>query len=86
MTLHYPIKLDPDDNGTWLVTCPALPEVTTFGEDEEDAKRHAAHAIEEALAARIGDGTEIPRPRQQCHGMPPKGKTRTKLGCIHRRD
>jgi hypothetical protein len=41
--------------------CPALHEVMTFGENEEDAKRHAADAIEEALAVRIADGTEIPR-------------------------
>jgi antitoxin HicB len=63
MMLRYPIKLEPDDNGTLLVTCPALPEVTTSGENEEDAVRHAVDAIEEALAARIADGTEIPAPR-----------------------
>ena len=34
MSLTYPIKLEPDDNGTLLVTCPALPEVTTFGKNE----------------------------------------------------
>ena len=34
MKLAYDIKLEPDDNGTFLVTCPALPEVTTFGETE----------------------------------------------------
>jgi antitoxin HicB len=60
MMLRYPIKIEPDDNGTLLVTCPALPEVTTFGEDEADAIRHAVDAIEEALAARIADGTDIP--------------------------
>ena len=26
MSLTYPIKLQPDDNGTLLVTCPALPD------------------------------------------------------------
>ena len=41
MTARYLIKLEPDDNDTLLVTCPALPEVTTFGEDEADALRHA---------------------------------------------
>jgi antitoxin HicB len=61
--LRYPIKLEPDDNDTLLVTCPALPEVTTFGEDRDDALRHAASAIEEAIAARIADGMDIPRPR-----------------------
>jgi antitoxin HicB len=49
-----------DDNGTLLVTCPDLPEVATFGEDEADALRHAADAIEEALAARIADREDIP--------------------------
>ena len=53
MTLAYRIELEPDDNGSLLVTCPALPEVTTFGGDRADAIRNAADAIEEALAARI---------------------------------
>ncbi len=61
----YPVLLEPDDNGTWLVTCPDLPEVTTWGEDEEDALRHAADAIEEALAARMARREAIPEPARQ---------------------
>ena len=61
MSLAYPIKLEPDDNGTLLVTCPALPEVTTFGEDQADAIEHARDA-EEAIAARMADGQEVPEP------------------------
>jgi antitoxin HicB len=60
--LRYPIHLEPDDNGTLLVTCPLLPEVTTFGEDAADAAHRGADAIEEALAARIGEGDDIPEP------------------------
>ena len=45
--------MTPDDNGTVLVTCPDLPEVTTFGDDEQEAMLRAVDAIEEALAARI---------------------------------
>ena len=56
----YPIVLEPDDNGTLLVTCPDLPEVTSFGDDREDALRHAADALEEALAARIAHHDDIP--------------------------
>ena len=56
----YPIVLEPDDDGSILVTCPDLPEVTTFGDDREDALRHAADAIEEALAARIARQEDIP--------------------------
>jgi antitoxin HicB len=58
----YPVVLDPDDNGTLLVTCPDLPEVTTWGEDESDALQRAADAIEEALAARIAHRDDIPQP------------------------
>ena len=42
----YPIVLQPDDNGTFLVVCPDLPEVTTFGEDLEDALQLATNAVE----------------------------------------
>jgi len=61
MTLAYRVKLQEDDNGTLLVTCRALPEVTTFGDDEAAAMARARDAIEEALAARIGDGQDIPK-------------------------
>lgn len=60
--LRYPIELTPDDNGTYLVTCPDLPEVTTFGEDVASAAAHAADAIEEALAGRAAAGRDIPEP------------------------
>jgi predicted RNase H-like HicB family nuclease len=50
------VELTPDDNGTFLVTCPALPEVTTFGSTEEEIQRSALGAIEEAIAARIAHG------------------------------
>lgn len=56
----YRVVLTPDDNDTVLVTCPDLPEVTTFGEDEADALLRARDAIEEALAARIAHREPIP--------------------------
>lgn len=58
----YPIELIEDDNGTFLVICPDLPEVTTFGEDEDDARLRAVDAIEEALSARIARKMDIPSP------------------------
>jgi antitoxin HicB len=60
MTLAYRVKLEKDDDGSLLVTCRVLPEVTTFGDDEADAMAHAISAIEEALAARMSDGEDIP--------------------------
>jgi antitoxin HicB len=60
--LEYRIMLTPDDNGTFLVTCPQLPIVATFGDTEEDARRHAVDAIETALGSMIEDGEDIPVP------------------------
>jgi len=60
MMFSYPIELIPDDNGTFLVLCPLLPIVATFGEDETSAHHHALDAIETALASMIDDGEDIP--------------------------
>ncbi|BBK39092.1 hypothetical protein STAQ_41700 [Allostella sp. ATCC 35155] len=60
--LRYRVEMTPDDNDTFLVTCPDLPEVTTFGDDEDDATIRAADAITEALAARIAGREAIPEP------------------------
>ena len=70
--LAYPVEFTPDENGTLLVTCPDLPEVTTFGEDHDDALARALDAIEEALAARIADREDIPEPSVGKHmaGLP----------------
>jgi antitoxin HicB len=57
--------LEPDHNGTFLVTCPALPEVTSWGEDEPDALQRAADAIEEALAARMALREPLPEPSRK---------------------
>lgn len=60
--MDYPILLEADDNGTLLVSCPDLPEVVSFGEDETDALLHARDAAEEAIAARMDSFEAIPRP------------------------
>lgn len=61
--MFYAVELTPDDNDTFLVTCPQLPEVTTFGETEEEALDMAHHAIEEAIAARLSRFEHIPEPQ-----------------------
>lgn len=60
--LSFAVELAPDDNGTVMATCPDLPEVTTFGDDERDALSRAVDAICEAIAARIADREEVPVP------------------------
>ena len=61
--LAYPIALE-DDDGTMLVMSPDFPELTTFGDDREEAVARAVHALGEAIAARIHDRKDIPTPSQ----------------------
>jgi antitoxin HicB len=59
-TLQYTINLRPEPEGGYTVLVPALPEVVTFGETEEEALRMAHEAIEVALQVRRDEGDEIP--------------------------
>jgi antitoxin HicB len=59
----YAVKLTADRrDGGYVVTCRDLPEAITQGENIEDALVEAADALEEAIAARIDDGRDIPMP------------------------
>jgi antitoxin HicB len=60
--MMFPLNFEQDDNGTLLVTCPLLPEVTTFGENLADAISHGAEAVEEAIAARVAKWEDVPIP------------------------
>jgi antitoxin HicB len=80
--LAYVIKLAPDDNETFLVTCPVLPEVTTFGEDEADAQKRALGAIEEAIAARISYGEQLPPPVRAAENAPARNARFVKLPAL----
>lgn len=60
--MFYSLTLEPDDNETFLVTCPDLPEVTTFGETVEEAISMGGLAIEEAIARRLSSFGDIPKP------------------------
>ena len=60
--LAYPVILEEDDNDTLLVTSPDFPELTTFGEDRDDAIARAVGALEEVIAARMYDREDIPLP------------------------
>jgi antitoxin HicB len=80
--LAYLIKITPDDNDTLLVTCPDLPEVTTFGKSKEDAERAALGAIEEAIAARISYGEPLPPPLPVAENRPPRNSMFVTLPAI----
>lgn len=60
--MFYALTLTPDDDGSLLVTCDDLPEVTSFGDSEADAVAHGVDAVQEAIAARMDAFQPIPRP------------------------
>ncbi len=62
MMADYRVILTPDDNGTFLVTCPQSPMVATFGATEAEALLNAEDAISTVIASMIDDGEEIPLP------------------------
>ena len=69
--LSYPIELE-DDDGTVLATSRDFPELTTFGDDRAEALARAVSALEEAIAARIHGGQDIPAPSpgDDCAALP----------------
>ena len=51
-SISYTVYLAPDDQGTFLVTCRELPDLLTFGEDEDEALSMAEIALVETLGVR----------------------------------
>lgn len=72
----YPLNLEPDDNGTLLVTSDDFPELTTFGEDERDAVIHAADALAVMAAQYMRRGLSIPS------GSPARGRPTASLPAL----
>jgi len=67
----YPVKLEPDDNGTILLTFPDLPGAVTFGDDEADVLARGIDALETMMIGLMGDKADIPAPSR------PRARQRT---------
>ncbi len=60
--LRYRVTLEPDTNGTVLVSFPDFPEAHTFGDDEAEALARAADLLGDVLADYIASRQRIPSP------------------------
>ena len=60
--LAYPLTIVTDSDGSFLVSCANLPELTSFGASVTDAIAQGTQALAEALAARLDDFSPIPAP------------------------
>lgn len=56
----YTIHLRPEPEGGFTVLVPALPEIVSYGETEEEALRMAEDAITLCLEVRRDEGEDIP--------------------------
>lgn len=56
----FSVVLEPQEDGGYSVLVPALPEVVTEGENEQEALANAKEAIRAVLAYRRDNGLAIP--------------------------
>ena len=70
MNRVYVLQIEPDDNDTWLITCPSIPGVVTFAETEADIGKWAADAIETFLWGSMQHGEPVPEPDLATPGQP----------------
>lgn len=60
MTRTYTIILEPAEEGGFIVTVPALPEVGSQGDTREEAMANAREAIELVIEHRTATGVPLP--------------------------
>lgn len=58
--MNYTVIMTPDEDGGYVVTCPALPGLVTEGDTLDEARAMAADAIRGYLEVLIEDGEPIP--------------------------
>ncbi len=59
---QYPVQLVAEPDGGYVVRFPDFPEAITQGNDLAEALTAAADCLEEAIAGRLHDRGEIPKP------------------------
>lgn len=65
----YPVILEAQPEGGFVVTFPDVPEAITQGEDEDEALLYAVEALESALLFYINDRAPLPVP-SEAEGRP----------------
>jgi antitoxin HicB len=57
---HFSVVLEPQEGGGFTALVPALPEVVTEGENEQEALANAEEAIRAVISFRQDNGIPIP--------------------------
>ena len=64
----YPLTIEPDDNGTLLVSFVDIPEAHTFADDEDEITARATDCALTALEGYMKDRRPIPVPSRELTG------------------
>ena len=67
--LDYPVILEAQPEGGYVVTFPDVPEAITQGEDEDEALLYAIDALETALSFYVDDRRPLPEPGKATRGQ-----------------
>ena len=67
--LDYPVILEAQPEGGFVVTFPDVPEAITQGEDEDEALLYAIDALETALSFYVDDRKLLPVPSKPRRGQ-----------------
>jgi antitoxin HicB len=81
--LNYPVILDAQPEGGFVVTFPDVPEAITQGEDEEEALLYAVDALETALSFYVDARKPLPvasKPKRGQRTVCPAALEGAKLG------
>jgi antitoxin HicB len=61
MAFGYRYRIEPQENGWWLVRFPGIPEALTEGETEDEARANALDCVIAALEGYMKAGRPLPR-------------------------
>jgi antitoxin HicB len=81
--LNYPVVLEAQPEGGFVVTFPDVPEAITQGEDAEEALLYAVDALETALSFYVDARKQLPtasKPRRGQKTVRPSALESAKLG------
>ena len=67
--LDYPVNLEVQAEGGYVVTFPDVPEAITQGEDEDEALLYAVDALETALSFYVDSRKPLPSPSKPKRGQ-----------------
>ncbi len=69
MNLNYPVRLEPAEEGGFVVSFPDVPEAHSQGDDEAEALLRAVDALETALEFYTDEGADVPRASKPRRGQ-----------------